>query len=40
MSTGIRPIFKAMFFSALILLVLVLVGGSIMFILVLVKGGG
>jgi len=40
MSTDIRPVYKAIFFSALALLVLVLVGVIVMVFLAFVKGGG
>jgi len=38
-STSIRPLFKAIFFGALILLVLAIVGATIMVVLAFVKGG-
>ncbi len=38
MSTEVRPVFKAIFFGALILLVLVMVGAIVMFIVAFVKG--
>jgi len=38
MSTEVRPVFKAIFFGALILLMLVMVGAIVMFIVAFVKG--